>query len=59
MNIFCDGISSTVKRTTARASLQRPLDQQILNVNAMLEFCIDKIDKVTFYKTTKDTAILT
>ena len=55
----CDGIGGTVKRTTARASLQRPLDQQILNVNAMFEFCIGKIGTITFYKITKDAAILT
>ena len=39
----CDGIGGTVKRTTVRSSLQRPLNQQILTVDAMLQFCIENI----------------
>ena len=35
----CDGIGGTVKRLTARASLQRPYSEQILTVLSMLSFC--------------------
>ena len=35
----CDGIGGTIKRLTARASLQRPLREQILSVEQMFEFC--------------------
>ena len=35
----CDGIGGTVKRLTARASLQRPYSDQILDVSSMLAFC--------------------
>jgi hypothetical protein len=34
----CDGIGGTVKRLTARASLQRPLNHQILTPQDMFEF---------------------
>ena len=51
----CDGIGGTIKRTTARASLQRPLENQILTVDDMLEFCIANINTIIFYKITKET----
>ena len=34
----CDGIGGTVKRLTANASLQRPINDQILNCNKMFDF---------------------
>src|SRR4051794_16264353 len=34
----CDGIGGTVKRLTARASLQRPIDNQILTPKDMFDF---------------------
>ena len=34
-----DGIGGTVQRLTARASLQRPNSDQILDVSLMLTFC--------------------
>ena len=35
----CDGIGGTVKRITAKVSLQRPLNDQILDCGKMFEFC--------------------
>ena len=35
----CDGIGRTVKRLAAKASLQRPIHNQILSAVKMLEFC--------------------
>ena len=44
-----------VKRITARANLQRSLENQILTVDDMLEFCITNINTIIFYKITKET----
>ena len=44
----CDGIGGTVKRLTARASLQRPLSDQILTVSKMLLFCQQNICNIRF-----------
>lgn len=35
----CDGIGGTIKRVTARASLQRPKESHILTPLQMFEFC--------------------
>ena len=35
----CDGIGGTVKRLTARASLQRPISLQIFPTKTIFEFC--------------------
>ena len=35
----CDGIGGTVKRATARASLHRPIEGQILTPEDMFQFC--------------------
>ena len=50
----CDGIGGTVKRLTARASLQRPLDKQILSVDKMFEFCCEKIKNINFINIKSD-----
>ena len=42
----CDGIGGTVKRLTAKASLQRPVDRQILNSTEMFNFCTESIPGV-------------
>jgi len=39
----CDGIGGTVKRLTAKASLQRPVERQILNSREMFNFCTESI----------------
>ena len=38
----CDGIGGTVKRLTAKASLQRATEKHILTVGAMFGFCLKK-----------------
>ena len=42
------GIGGTVKRLTARASLQRPYSDQILDVSSMLAFCKTNIPGIQF-----------
>ena len=46
----CDGIGGTVKRLVARASLQRPLDNQILSMEKMFEYCKSDIKGINFIK---------
>lgn len=41
----CDGIGGTIKRLTAKASLQRLITDQILNAQAMFEFCKQSLGK--------------
>ena len=50
----CDGLGGAIKRLTARASLQRPLSGQILNVTSMVEFCKEAMPKIEFAITTKE-----
>ena len=44
----CDGVGGTVKRTTARASLQRPVNNQIMDVHAMFKCCVEHIKTIRF-----------
>ena len=44
----CDGIGGTVKRLTARASLQRSYSDQISDVSSMLAFCKTNIPGIQF-----------
>ena len=41
-----DGIGGTIKRLAARASLQRPYDQQIITPRHLFEFADSEIDKI-------------
>ena len=50
----CDGIGGTVKRLTAKASLQRTLQNQILTPQAMFEFCVNNIDNINFIYISSD-----
>ena len=50
----CDGIGGTVKRLTARASLQRPYSEQILDVSSMLDFCKTNIPGIAFIYISKE-----
>ena len=50
----CDGIGGTVKRLTARASLQRPINDQILGLDSMSSFCSSNIKSISFHKVTKE-----
>lgn len=45
----CDGIGGTVKRLAARASLQRPLEGQILTSQQFFKFCEDNIKGIKFF----------
>jgi len=45
----CDGIGGTVKRLATRASLQRPLDSQILMPLDLFKFCDSQIKGIQFY----------
>ena len=49
----CDGIGGTVKRLIARVSLQKPLDDPILSMDRMYEFCKSNITGIKFLKVTK------
>ena len=44
----CDGIGGTVKRLAARASLQRPIDNQILTPLNLYDFCKESITGISF-----------
>ena len=45
----CDGIGGTVKRVTAKASLQRSMEDQILNAKLMFEYCDQEILGIEFF----------
>ena len=47
----CDGIGGTLKRSTARASLQRPLNGQILTSMDFYHYCQESISTITTYYT--------
>ena len=44
----CDGIGGTVKRLAARASLQRPYEQQIMTPPQLFEWASEKVPKTVF-----------
>lgn len=48
----CDGVGGTVKRLAARASLQRPVDNQILTPRHLFEFAQSEITSINFYYAT-------
>ena len=52
----CDGIGGTVKRVTARASLQRPNEHHILTPLQMFEFCstTSSLSSIKFFFVYKD-----
>ena len=51
----CDGIGGTVKRVTARASLQRPKNSHILTPSQMFDFCstTPSLSSIEFFFLTK------
>ena len=51
----CVGIGGTVKRTAAKASLQRTTSDQILSVESMFAFCTSKMKNITFILITVET----
>ena len=50
----CDVIGGTMKRLTARASLQCPISSQILSGKTMFEFCQGSIHRINFIYTSSD-----
>ena len=46
----CDGIGGVVKRHVAKRSLQRPLENQILDYKSMIELCRDEIKEIKFFE---------
>ena len=45
----CDGIGGTVKRLVARASLQRPLSDQIITFNSFRDYVTEHIISIKFF----------
>ncbi|CAM1303135.1 Uncharacterised protein r2_g1312 [Pycnogonum litorale] len=45
----CDGIGGTVKRLLTKASLQRPYTDPILTIEAIMEFCVERIPGIKFF----------
>ena len=45
----CDGIGGTVKRKIARASLQRPVSEQIVTFESVHAFCSSNFDGIQFF----------
>jgi len=45
----CDGVGGTVKRLGARASLQRPVDRQILSPIDLFKFCVSEIKNIRVF----------
>ena len=50
----CDGIGGTVKRSVARASLQRVYERQILTPEDMFDYCIENLSNIKFFYTTHE-----
>ena len=50
----CDGIGGAVKRHTAKRSLQRPLNNQILDYKTMLELCRNEMPSIKFFAISKE-----
>jgi hypothetical protein len=45
----CDGDGGSVKRTVAPASLQRPVDNQILTAQDFYRFCIERESEIKLF----------
>ena len=51
----CDGIGGSVKCHAAKRSLQRPISNQILDYQAMLNVCEEEMSKIRFFGISKET----
>ena len=51
----CDEIAGSVKRHAGKRSLQRPMNNQILDYQAMLNVCKKKMSKIKFFGIIKET----
>ena len=45
----CDGVEGFAKCYVAKRSLQRPLHDQILSHQSMLDLCVREIPSITFF----------
>ena len=50
----CDGVGGSVKRLAARASLQRPCDNQILTPIQLYECAVENLSGINFTFSTQD-----
>ncbi len=50
----CDGVGGTVKRLAARASLQRPYNEQIMTPRQLYDFAVENISAVHFHYCSKE-----
>lgn len=50
----CDGVGGSVKRLAARASLQRPYDNQILTPIQLYEWAVENLSGINFAFSTQD-----
>ena len=50
----CDGLGGTIKRLAARASLQRPLSDQILTAEQLYEFCLKEVQGISVFFLSKE-----
>ena len=53
----CDGIGRVVKRHVAKQSLQKSLNNQIVDYKAMLDLCENEIMSIKFFKICKESVI--
>ena len=53
----CDGIGGTVKQHVAKRSLQRFLNNQILDYKAMLDLCENEMKSIKFFEICKRSMI--
>ena len=51
----CDGIGDSVKCHTSKRSFQRPMSNQILDYQAMLNVCDEEMSKIKFFAISKET----
>ena len=51
----CDRIGGSVKHHAAKRSLQRPMNNQILDYQAMLNVCEEEMSKIKFFGISKET----
>ena len=56
---MCDGVGGTVKHLATRASLQRPLDNQILTPYQLFEFASQDISGITSFYVDSETVKIT
>ena len=50
----CNGVGGFVKRYVANCSLQRPLHDQILSYQSMLDLCVREIPSITFFSVSQE-----